>query len=106
MIAAMNDINIIDGYHNIYPLSYKKKFRKIIQEELNQNDVLKKYYDDWGNRVYMFYSDENNLLFNFKEAKNLGAEYIISPFVIKNKNLELNRLLRDINKKIYLYKII
>jgi len=106
MIAAMNDINIIDGYHNIYPLSYKKKFRKIIQEELNQNDVLKKYYDDWGNRVYMFYSNKNNLLFNFKEAKNLGAEYIISSFVIKNENLELNRLLRDINNKIYLYKII
>ena len=106
MIAAMNDINVIDGYHNLYHLSYKKKFRKIIQEELNQNNALKKYYDDWGNRVYMFYSDENNLLFNFKEAKNLGAEYIISPFVIKNKNLELNRLLRDINKKIYLYKII
>ena len=106
MIAAMNDINIIDGYHNIYPLSYKKKFRKIIQEELNQNDALKKYYDDWGNRVYMFYTNKNNLLFNFKEAKNLGAEYIISSFVIKNENLELNRLLRDINNKIYLYKII
>ena len=106
MIAAMNDINIIDGYHNIYPLSYKKKFRKIIQEELSQNNSLKDYYDDWGNRVYMFYSNKNNLLFNFKEAKNLGAEYIISPFIIKNKNLELNRLLRDINKKIYLYKII
>jgi len=106
MIAAMNDINVIDGYHNIYHLSYKKKFRKIIEEELNQNKTLKDYYDNWGNRVYMFYNDKNNLLFNFKAVKNLGAEYIISSFPIKNKNLESNCLLCDIKNKIYLYKII
>jgi len=106
MIAAMNDINVIDGYHNIYHLSYKKKFRQIIQEELNQNNVLKDYYDKWGNRVYMFHNDKNNLLFNFKEAKNLGAKYIISSFPIKNENLESSCLLCDENNKIYLYKII
>jgi len=106
MIAAMNDINVIDGYYNIYHLSYKKKFRKIIEEELNQNNVLKDYYDNWGNRVYMFYNDKNNLLLNFKEAKNLGAEYIISSFLIKNENLESDCLLCDENNKIYLYKII
>jgi hypothetical protein len=106
MIAAMNDINVIDGYHNIYPLSYKKKFRKIIQEELSQNNSLKDYYDDWGNRVYMFYSNKNNLLFNFNEAKNLGAEYIISSFLIENINLKFNYLLYDEDKKIYLYEII
>jgi len=106
MIAAMNDINVIDGYHNIYHLSYKKKFRLIIQEELNQNNVLKDYYDKWGNRVYMLHNDKNNLLFNFKEAKNLGAKYIISSFPIKNENLEFNCLLCDENNKIYLYKII
>ena len=106
MIAAMNDINIIDGYHNIYHLSYKKKFRKIIEEELNQNNTLKDYYDNWGNKVYLFYSDKNNLLINFKNAKNLGAKYIISSFPIKNKNLESDYLLYDENNKIYLYKII
>ena len=30
MIAVMNDIKVIDGYHSIYPLSYKIEFRKII----------------------------------------------------------------------------
>ena len=54
----------------------------------------------------MFYSDENNLLFNFDEAKNLGAKYIISSFPIKNKKLETNYLLYDENTKIYLYKLI
>ena len=71
MIAVMNDIHVIDGYYVIYPLSYKIKFRKIIEDELNQNQKLKKYYDDWGNRVYLFFSDKNNLLINFKEAKKL-----------------------------------
>ena len=28
MVAVMNDIKVIDGYHTIYPLSYKIKFRK------------------------------------------------------------------------------
>ena len=54
MIAVMNDIYVIDGYHQIYPLSYKIKFRKIIEDELNQNQKLEKYYDEWGNRVYLF----------------------------------------------------
>ena len=106
MIAPMNDINVIDGYHQMYPLSYKKKFRKIIENELKQNKTWKNYYDNWGNRVFMFYTNKNNLLINFKEAKNLGAEYIISSFVIKNKSLESNCLLCDANNQIYLYKII
>ena len=55
MIAVMNDIKVIDGYHNIYPLNYKIKFRKIIEKELEKNNVLKNYYDDWGNRIYAFY---------------------------------------------------
>ena len=106
MIAPMNNINVIDGYYQIYPLSYKKKFRKIIEEELNENKAWKDYYDNWGNRVYMFSNDKNNLLFNFIEAKKLGADYIISTFLIKNDNLEFNYLFYDENNEIYLYKII
>ena len=89
MIAPMNDIYVIDGYHQIYPLSYKIKFRKIIKDELDQNQKLKKYYDDWGNRVYLFFSDRNNLLINFKEVKKIGAEFIISSFLIDNQNFKL-----------------
>ena len=65
MIAVMNDIRVIDGYHTIYPLSYKIKFRKIIEKELDKNIKLKNYYDDWGNRVYAFYTDKNNLMLDF-----------------------------------------
>ena len=106
MIAAMNDIYIIDGYHTLYQLSYKKRFRKIIENELAQSEKLKNYFDNWGNRAYLFYNDQNNLLINFNEAKNLGAKYIISSFSIKNEALESNHVLYDEKNKIYLYKLI
>ena len=106
MIAAMNDIYVIDGYHQIYPLSYKIKFRKIIEDELNQNQKLKKYYDEWGNRVYLFFSDKKNLLINFKEAKKVGAEFIISSFSINHKNLQLACPDCNYSNELFLYKIL
>ena len=105
MIAVMNDIKVIDGYHTIYSLDYKEKFRKIIVKELEISEFLKNYYDNFGNRVYAFYNDKTNLLINFKEAKNLGAKYVISSFSISHKDLEFNCLLCDEKNKIYLYKI-
>ena len=106
MIAAMNNINVIDGYHTLYQLSYKKRFRKIIETELDQTKKLKEYFDNWGNRAYLFYNDPNNLLINFKEVKNLGAKYIISSFSIKNEALESDHVLYDEKNKIYLYRLI
>ena len=29
MVAVMNDINVIDGYHALYPLDYKKNLEKL-----------------------------------------------------------------------------
>ena len=105
MIAVMNNIKVIDGYHTIYSRDYKKKFRKIIANELEKNDDLEKYYDNWGNRVYAFYNNSNALLIDFTEAKNLGANFVISAFAIKNVNLEL--VCRNcLNRDIFLYKII
>lgn len=106
MIAVMSDISVIDGYHNIYPLHYKKKFRKIIEDELNQDSFLKDYFDNWGNRVFLFYKNQDNILINFAEAKKLGAEFIISSFPLNNINLEPNCLICGENNNIYLYKII
>ena len=65
LVAVLNDIKVIDGYHNLYYADYKYKFRNIISEEIQNNEFLKGYYDGWGNRVYAFYSDKNNLRLNF-----------------------------------------
>ena len=105
-IAVMSDIKVIDGYHTIYSMDYKKRFREIIADELEANDWLRKYYDNWGNRVYAFYNDSNKLLINFKAAKSVGANYVISAFPIKNVELEsICENCRD-NKDIFLYKIL
>ena len=102
MIAVMNDIKVIDGYHTIYPMDYKKKFRKIIAAELEANNRLKDYYENFGNRVYVFYNDSKNLLINFEEAKKIGASYVLSSFVIKSESLKLVKKFENV----FLYKIL
>ena len=100
MIAVMNDISIIDGYHNLYPKSYKMQFREIIKEEIEANEKIFNF-DGWGNQVYVFYNDSNNLRINFKKIKEIGADYIISKFEINKENLELKNSINQI----YLYYI-
>ena len=106
MIAVMNDIKVIDGYHSIYPLSYKIKFRKIIESELENNIKFKNYYDSWGSRVYAFYSDKNDIKLNFQAAKELGAVFVISKFPIKNNELKIVCYKCNNSNHLFLYKIL
>jgi len=103
MIAVMNNIKVIDGYHSLYPLSYKKKFRKVIEKELENNNLYKDYYDNWGSRVYAFVNDKNNILINFDKAKNLGAKYVISKFPVNSE--ELSFMCDNCNISLFLYEI-
>ena len=105
-IAVVNNIRVIDGYHTIYPLNYKKRFRKIIEKELEKNAFLKNYYDNWGNRVYAFYNDKNNIMLNFSEAKNLGADFIISKFPIESSELKIVCYKCNNSNNLYLYEIL
>ena len=106
LIAVANDIPVVDGYHNLYPLSYKKKFRKIIKQELQYNQGLKNYFDNWGNRVYVFYNNQEKLNINFEEARNIGANFVISKFIIKSKFLKKICEKCNNNSKLNLYKIL
>ena len=106
MVAVMNDIRVIDGYHTIYPLNYKIKFRKIIEKELEKNILLKNYYDSWGSRVYAFYNDKDNIILNFQSAKTLSADYVISGFPIENKELKIICYKCNNSDHIFLYKIL
>ena len=106
MITAMSDIKVINGYHTLYPLSYKKRFKKIISQEPDSNIKLKNYYDTWGSRVYAFYNDKNNIMLNFRSAKKLSAEYVISGFPIINKELKMICSKCNNSNNIFLYKIL
>lgn len=104
MVAAMNGIYSIDGEHNLYPLSYKKKFYKIIKDELEASPRFRNYYMNWGHRVYAFVSDPENIRIDFIEAKKLGANFVISKFIIENEILENIKIIKGV-ETLYLYKI-
>jgi hypothetical protein len=106
MVAVMNDIKTIDGYFTVYPLTHKKRYRKIIEDEIENNIFLKNNFDNWGNRIMIYFNpgenpNENKIKFN--EAKKIGVNYVISKYKLKNKDLEL---VRTINKNLHLLKIL
>lgn len=121
-VSAYNNLNTADGYSAIYPLSYKKKFRKIISKELDNNIENKDYFDNWGSRCYIFddklgtrfditkYSSPEatiNLELDVNALKSLSIGYIISTIPLQNKNrYNLVEKYSDNFRNYYLYKII
>lgn len=122
-IAQYNGFYTIDTYNNFYPLSYKHHFRKIIEKELDKNKTIRKYFDKWGGRCYIFTSELGkkymikkdshrklkNLQLNTAVFKELGGEYIISSLPIINaqdNQLLLEKVFESKSAawKIYLYK--
>lgn len=53
-ISLYNGFRTLDGYWGNYPLSYKHEFREIISGELEKDEALKNYFDEWGSRAYLF----------------------------------------------------
>ena len=105
MAAVMNNIKVIDGYHSLYLLNYKLKFRKVIEKQLDYYPETKKYYDDWGGRLYTFVKDPEIIKINFRQANLLGAEYVISKYAISNKFLKsICEQCKD-SSELFLYKI-
>lgn len=52
-VALYNGYICADGYSNNYDLSYKHAFRRIQEGELEKNPESKRYFDEWGNRLYL-----------------------------------------------------
>ncbi len=52
--ALYHGFYTLDGYSNNYDVRYKHAFREVIAPEIERNEWLKAYYDDWGNRCYLF----------------------------------------------------
>ena len=114
------------GYFVNYPLEYKKKFRKIIEKELNKDKNLKSYYDNWGNRVYLFsselgrkhfiYKSENKILlkdldYNWKALYDLNVRFIFSSVKIDISNIDKLKFKKKFVNElsawdIYLYQLI
>ncbi|MBC1520117.1 YfhO family protein [Listeria aquatica] len=123
-ISQENGFYTVDGYVNSYPLTYKREFRKIIAGELEKSHTLEDYYDNWGNRCYLFSAELGknyafgktskkhieHLDFNLKAFRSLGGEYILSAVPIDNaseQNLKFEKAFNNKQSywKIYLYKV-
>ncbi len=124
-ILQYNGFNCIDGYNNLFPLSYKQRFRTLIAPELEINEAQRELYDDhsWL-MMYLYNSDLDynrtrnknttpiKLNINMDVFKNdFKATYILSRAEISNCDtlgLELVKRYYDDESiyTIYLYKAI
>jgi hypothetical protein len=123
-IAQFNGFHTLDAYLSIYPLSYKLAFRKVISKELDKSADLKSFYDDWGNKVFLFSSElgkeltytknqnkvVNNLEIDTHQLRNMGCNYIFSSVEIRNYqqlNLSLLKTFEKDNSpwKIFIYQV-
>ena len=95
--------------------------KAVCSEELEKDDDLKTYFDEWGNRCYLFSSEipfqyyftKNSKMeiedwdVNINQLKNMGCDYILSTIKINNQNLALqNQFEMALHSyEIYLYKV-
>ncbi|MDH4214670.1 MAG: DUF6044 family protein [Candidatus Thorarchaeota archaeon] len=124
-IATYNGFYTLDGYSWNYPLEYKMRFRNIIAFELEKNETLRLYFDEWGNRCYtfvdglnavsMYTKDKNvtldNLQLNITAMHELQCSYVISAVNISNYVSNSLQLLNVYNHPesawmIFLYEVI
>ena len=115
-IALYNGFHTIDGYLANYPVNYKHDFRKIIVGELEKDIKLKKSFDEWGSRCYIFVSEiENdslpNISIDVNQMKIMGVKFVLSKYIIGNHEalrLELLKHFEHDNEKekVYLYELV
>jgi hypothetical protein len=106
--ALYHGFYCLDGYSNNYSLEYKHAFRRIIAPELDKSEYLTTYFDDWGNRCYLFSSEcpgyytieKNGFYFSDYELDTeafceLGGDYILSAAYIANAEEQGLSLVRE-----------
>lgn len=106
--ALYHGFYCLDGYSNNYSLEYKHAFREVIAPALQESEYLRAYYDDWGNRCYVFGSEcpgyytieKNGFYFSHLELNTealaaLGGDYLFSAAYIANAEELGLELLRE-----------
>lgn len=93
--ALYHGFYCLDGYSNNYSVDYKHSFRRVLAPELERSEYLREYFDDWGNRCYLFSSECPGYYtiekggFYFQDyrldaaaLKELGGDYLLSAAYI------------------------
>lgn len=121
-IALYNGYFCVDGYSNNYSLDYKHEFRKVIAKELERNETIKSYFDNWGNRCYLFSSELGTDYYihkdsgqqikdsqlDFEELKRMNCRYLFSTVPIENEHVQLKGKLDDQDSfyNLHIYEIV
>lgn len=133
-VAQYNGFYTLDVYCTLYPLSYKHKFRRILEKELEKNKDVKRVFDDNGKRLYLLSAELHNnkwrsltfargitkkqqhlkvrkLELNTAAFREMGGEYIFSAVEIVNyaeNGFSFEGTFEDNVSpwRIYLYKVI
>ncbi|MRX73722.1 hypothetical protein GJU40_16395 [Bacillus lacus] len=124
-VAQYNGFYTLDTYNNVYPLTYKYQFRKIIEKELQKNRKLRSYFDEWGSRCYIFVDELGkkyeykktskktikHLQLNTEAFQEMGGRYFFSSVPILNAGENNLRLLKEFTHedsawRIYLYEAV
>ncbi len=107
-IALYHGFSTIDGYHYNYELAHKRAFRKVIAGELDRDEGLRSYYDEWGSRCYlftralgremMFTADHpvraiDDVAFDVEALAALGTAYLLSA--VELRGVEARGLVRE-----------
>lgn len=97
-VAVLNGFQVADGYHDNYPLSYKRRWARLIAPELVRDPKRRAYVKDWGSRAYVYlagqslqYLDERQVdrpvLFKHVQLDpgalgDLHVRYVLSAYVL------------------------
>ena len=76
-IAQYNGFYTLDTYNNYYPLEYKHQFRKIIAAELDKKRTLRRYFDEWGGRCYIFVDELGKKYDYRKDSKKKNTTFTV-----------------------------
>ena len=86
-------LETVDGYVNLYPKTFQKFWAKVIEPTTRQDDRLDHYFNDWGNRIYLFRPENGTgeIVFSRHYRLNLlslaNTKYVISRTPLRDENL-------------------
>lgn len=122
-IAIYNGLYTIDGYVTSYPLTYKRKFEKIIRKPILKDKENAKLFQGWGSKCYLFDGGESMLYFrrnatikkldlDMDAYAKIGGTYLLSshriePMATVMKNLTFMHEFHDPHTfwVMYLYRV-
>ncbi len=118
-ITQYNGFYTLDGFSASYSLAYKHKFRNIVKDELMKEGgwPVRQKFDFWGSMCYAYSQDFgrnfgkkhwkpiNNLAFNWKKAKEMGAKYVFAPCEINLDHTPELKLLKNYKDSSYYYPL-